>query len=354
MTAGSADWFRATGSALVGCARLSDYDGVDQLFEPALAMAALPGAESAQLICLCRGAFQLIFNGRFARADQVLARIAELAAIDGTRIDALTRAQVEHVQGVRAAHIGDVGTFLRHLEAAVAAFERAGDLRNVSLERTTVAWCQAELGDSARAEQLCRANLDACRALRAQQAVTYARVNLGFILNLRPGLLAEAEAELRGAIDECRAVGNQRLEGWATAHLAATARLAGSHEASHEHAAAAAKLLATSPGLLAWARASQARALVSLGRASEALPLARAAVATLDALGGLLQGESLPPLALAEALAGVGDPDGARAAIADAVARLDRRTARLDPRWHASFRGLPDNLATVAAHVAMT
>jgi tRNA A-37 threonylcarbamoyl transferase component Bud32/tetratricopeptide (TPR) repeat protein len=353
--AGSTDWFRATGSALVGCARLADYEGVDALFEPALAMPAAPGAEAAQLICLCRGAFQLIFNGRFARADQVLARIAALAeASTQVAIDALTRAQVEHVQGVRAAHVGDVARFLRHLEAAVAAFERAGDVRNVSLERTTVAWCYGELGFAGRAEALCRANLEHCRQLRAAQAITYARVNLGFILILCPGKLDEAIAELGGAIEECRAVGNQRLEGWARAHLAAATRLIGDHAASHDHAATAATLLATSPGLLAWARAAQARALVALGRPEEAAPLARAAVATLAALGGLLQGESLPPLALAEALIGCGDRAGAQVAIADAVARLEHRAARLgDEGWRAAFLALPDNVATRALAAAL-
>jgi putative endonuclease len=62
-------------------------------------------------------------------------RIAELAAA-APSLDALTRAQVSHVRGVRAGIVGDVGTFLDHLEAAVAAFDQAGDVRNVALERS--------------------------------------------------------------------------------------------------------------------------------------------------------------------------------------------------------------------------
>jgi len=343
---GSADWFRAAGSAVVASARLGDLAGLDVRFDAALAAPCAPGAEAAQLVCLCRGTFQLIFHARFERADEILARIAAIrAATPG--LDAFTTAQVEHVQGVRAAHVGDVATFLRHLTAAVDAFERAGDARNVSLERTTVAWCWAEIGDRGRAEALCRASLARCLELRAPQAITYAKVNLGYIL-IAPGSLDEARAVLGEAIDECRAVGNARLEGWARGHRAAALLAAGDAATSEIDAAAAIELLAGAPGLQAWARGLRARARVGLGRAGEALEDARAAVETLDRLGGLLQGESVPPLALAEALDATGDRDAARAAIADARVRLERRADRLgDPGWRASFLAIADSARTL-------
>jgi hypothetical protein len=288
-----------------------------------------------------------VFNGRFARADEILARIAAIHDA-APAVDALTTAQVEHVQGVRAAHVGDVARFLRHLEAAVAAFERAGDVRNVSLERTTVAWCFAELGDLARAERLCRENLAHCQALRAQQATTYAKVNLGYILIDRPGTRGEAVAVLGEAIDECRAVGNTRLEGWARGHRATAHLFDGDAAAALADAEAAVTALASAPGLQAWVRAMRARALVALGRAEEALVDARAAMEVLDRIGGLLQGESAPPIALAEALAATGDAEGAAAAWADARVRLLARADRLgDPAWRASFLALSESVRIV-------
>ena len=351
---GAAAWFRAAGASVVASARLGDYAGVDRRFDRAVAAPCAPGAEAAQLQCLCRGTFQLVFNGRFARADEILARIAAIHDA-APAVDALTTAQVEHVQGVRAAHVGDVARFLRHLEAAVAAFERAGDVRNVSLERTTVAWCFAELGELTRAERLCRDNLAHCQALRAPQATTYAKVNLGYILVDRPGASpglgarAEAGAVLGEAIDECRAVGNTRLEGWARGHRATARLFDGDAAAALADAEAAVAALASAPGLQAWVRAMRVRALVALGRAGEALADARAAVEVLDRIGGLLQGESAPPIALAEALAATGDEAGAAAAWAGARQRLLARADRLgDPAWRASFLALPESLRILA------
>jgi tetratricopeptide (TPR) repeat protein len=349
LTAGDPEWFRAVGSTIVASARLGDSGRVDRWLEGATRAEPGPGAEGEQLVCLCRGAFQLIFHARFDAADTILARIASLAPTSALeRLDALTVAQIEHVRGVRAAHVGDVARFLGHLEGAVAAFERAGDTRNVLLERTTVGWCYAELGDFARAEALVRENMSICAKSAVQQAVTYAKVNLGFILVHRAGGLEEARRQLWDAIVECRAVGNRRLEGWARAHLAAALHAEGEHEASELEARIAIGLLAASPGLCAWAHASRARALVASGRAEEALGPAREAMAILQELGGLLQGESLPPLVLAEALHALGDESGAREAVADACARLRFRAARLSrPEWCSSFLTIPDNARTL-------
>jgi len=56
----------------------------------------------------------------------------------------------------------------------------------------------------------------------------------------------------------------------------------------------------------------------------------------------------VPPLALAEALDATGDRDAARAAIADARVRLERRADRLgDPGWRASFLAIADSARTL-------
>lgn len=341
---GSRDWYRALGSAIVASARLGDFESVDALFREVSASSPEPAAVAEQLVALARGTFQLIFHGRFDEADQVLARIAALAE-DEEAIDALTLGQVHHVRGVRAAMVGDVSTFLSHLSRAVDAFERAGDVRNVSLERTTVAWCYAEIGDFEEAERICRANLRACEEMGAQQAITYGKVNLGYILTHRPGLRDEARRVLLDAIAECRAVGNPRLCGWALAHLAALERLEGNGDAEEEAAREAVALLDVSPGLEAWALALWARALAQRGD-SRALELAERSMRTLERLGGMLQGEALPPLALAEARHAAGDREGALEAITDARARLFRRAERIaEPAWRAGFLEHPESRA---------
>ena len=233
---------------------------------------------------------------------------------------------------------------------AVEPVERRDPLaqRRVRVIRVALA-----LGELARAETACRASLDCCRALRAQQATTYAHVNLGYILTYRPGMRAEATDHLRRAIEECRAVGNPRLEGWARAHLTALHDLQGDHEAGLDEARAATELLEVSPGLQSWALATWSRALLANGRAADAVERARAAMAILERLGGLLQHETLPPLALSRALHATGDLDAARAAIRDARRRLLWRADRLgDPAWRTSFLALPDNALTLELYNA--
>ncbi len=340
-------WFQAAGTGLVAHARLGDFASFDALFHTLGVTQASPAAASAQLVGLCRGTFQRIFQTRFADADAVLARIDALVT-RAPALDALTEAQIRHVRGVRAAMVGDVGHFLQHLEAAVAAFERAGDVRNVSLERTTVGWCHVELGRVESGVALLRDNLTHCRALRAQQAVTYAKVNLGYALERSPHRAAEAETTLREAIDETAAVKNARLEGWARGHLASLLLREGKRAEALLEAQRACALLTASPSLFGWVRALEARALLRLGRHTDALATARDALERLDALGGLLQGSALPPLVWAEALTATGEHQSAGDAAADARARLQRRAEALpDPAWRASFLNVEESLATL-------
>ena len=344
---GCSDWFNAVGTAIVASARLGDFNGVDTYFHAALTTDSQVGALPARIICLSRGCFQLIFNGRFARADEVLTQLAILSQGLGPK-DSLALAQSHHVRGVRAAMIGDVATFLRHLEAAVEAFDQAGDQRNVLLERTTVAWCYAEIGWFENAENICRKNLEACEAAQAPQAITYAKVNLGYILAYRPGKLDEARQVLKAAIAECRAVNNVRLEGWSRAHLSGVELQSFDFAAAEQEGRTAAELLAAAPGLKSWALACRARALLQLDRAAEALECARAAMEILERLGGLLQGETLPPLVLALSLLASGDRNGAIAAAADAKRRLNFRASRLgNPSWRSTFMMLPESIDTM-------
>lgn len=154
---------------------------------------------------------------------------------------------------------------------------------------------------------------------------------------------------LAEAIAECRSVGNARLEGWASAHASTAALAASDSEESLRLAEEAVRLLASAPSLLAWADACRSRALLALGRNAEALDAARHAMAILERLGGMLQGEALPPLVLAEALRAMGLAGEARTAACDAIDRLERRTGRLErAEWRASFAAVPDHARTRA------
>ncbi|WP_428267386.1 serine/threonine-protein kinase PknK [Haliangium sp.] len=350
LPSGSGEWFAAVGSALVSSARLGDHDQVARFFDVALSAECAPGAEAAQLICLCRGAFQLVFHGHLDRADEILPRIAKLAdaARERDALDALTEAQVCHLHSVRRAQTGVPTAFLGDLQEAVAAFERAGDIRNVALERTTVAWTWAELGFLDRAAEMCERNLRDAQVDGNLAAATYAKVNLGYILTQLEGRLSEARTLLEDAIEVCHQAGNSRLEGWARAHLAWVEHKQERHVDEERQAAQAIELLAATPGLQAWALAVRVRALLALDRADEAVRLADQAVDMLDQLGGLLQGIALPPLMRALARDATGDLDGAHDAARDAVRRLHERARSIDdPEWRRRYLDLEDNRLTL-------
>jgi tetratricopeptide (TPR) repeat protein len=189
--------------------------------------------------------------------------------------------------------------------------------------------------------------VERCERLGVLQTKTYAQVNLGYVLSYR-GAHQDAEKVLLDAAESCRKASNPRLQGWALSHLAHDFRVRGEHDRSIEVATRAEALLSVSPGLRAWSRALLADALLAAGRAEEALPHATRAMEDLVRLGSMLQGESFPPLILAEARHALGDHVGARAAILDARNRLQLRAQALpDERWRATFLQIPENARTI-------
>jgi len=119
--------------------------------------------------------------------------------------------------------------------------------------------------------------------------------------------------------------------------------------AARSHIRNAMTLLATSPPALAGARAVWSQILVESGHTADAVAEATAAVATVDALGGIEEFESLARLALVEALTAAGDTAAAHAALTRATARLHERAAAIgDPTLRASFLdGVPENRRTL-------
>ena len=84
--------------------------------------------------------------------------------------------------------------------------------------------------------------------------------------------------------------------------------------------------------------ATLARVALLDGRPDESVALARDAMAALEEVGVIEEGEALVRLMFAEALAATGDRDGARAAAHVARDRLLARAARItDPAWRDSF-----------------
>jgi hypothetical protein len=334
---GSAGYFRVLGDAIVVGTRLNHPEAVAGLLAQVAETHLDEPARRERVICLARAALQATIVGPLAAADALLARLLPLLDAD-LLAEPLVRAQVEHALGLRAAMRGDLAEYAEHLELVVAAFEEAGDLRNLAVERTTLANCYFHLGMAARAEQLGRDNLAECERLRAPQAIGFARMSLGGILAHRPETREEARRLLAEAEADCVAIAHPRRRGVLHIHKALLAHEEDDPITAATEATRAAELLVGIPSFRAWALAITARALVRQGRAAAALPAAREATAIHDELGALPTAEFLPRLALVETLLALGEQAAARTHAIAACDGVARRAARIaDPRRRAHY-----------------
>ena len=324
---GAAAYYRVLGDAIVASARLGELDAVQRLLAAAEAEHHDEPALRERIVCLARAALQWMIAATLGPADHLLARLTDLCGATPLA-DPVLRAQVAHALGMRAAMRGDLGDYVAHLERVVVAFEEAGDLRNLAVERTTLAGCYFQLGLSERAESLARSNLAACEKLRAPQAIGFARMTLGGIVAHRPDARDEARRLLAAAETDYPASAHPRRRGMLHIYRAVLAR------AADEPAAAAVALLVDAPSFRAWPLALQALALVEQGRPADGLAPAHEAVAIHARLGALPTAEHLPRLALAEALLGLGDRSGARDQVVAACALLMHRADRIADREH--------------------
>ncbi|WP_434047900.1 MULTISPECIES: serine/threonine-protein kinase PknK [Sorangium] len=312
------------------------------------------GLRRARIACLCECGAQLVFGGRYAEADALLARIDEDLRAPPPP-DAELVAMAQQLRAIRASAGGDPEACLEGLEAALAAFEQAGDRRSACVIGSNLGFIYAELGELGAAESVLRAALEVADRLGLRELATVAMHNLGHVLG-QLGKLDEAQLVERRAVEAFQQRGDLRMEGVARTYLAKIALLAGDAATAEREALAAEAALHVAPRLRAPAVAVRARALLAAGEVPAALGAARAAFGELAALGSLEEGESLVRLAYAEALAASGAHREAAAVFAEARESLLARADRIaDPRRRERFlTAVPENARIVRGGAAAT
>ena len=132
-------------------------------------------------------------------------------------------------------------------------------------------------------------------------------------------------------------------------YLATIHALAGDLEAAERDARAAVDMGAEVSSVHTQALATLAQVKLAQGLPREAAEIAGVAMALVDR-DGFGSGETLVRLMDAETRWGIGDREGARAAIHAAEARLRERAAKIsDPELRESFlRRVPENARTLA------
>ncbi|AUX46951.1 protein kinase [Sorangium cellulosum] len=344
---GSAPWFAAIAQVVAAAGKLGGFDRVEQWMGAAAATPAAEGADSLKSTSLSMGAAALAFAGRPAVVDALIAAV-ESVLLDGSAASAEVAASLHQARAFRAMSGGDPGACVLGLEAALAAYEQVGDRRNACITRANLGYSYGELGDFGGAEAALRSALDAADRMGLHEVAAATQASLGQVLAYR-GRLAEARAVEEVALASSQRLGDPRAEVVSRSYLAKIALLGGDFGAAEREARLAETLESASPLRVA-ATAIRARALLGLGRAGEALAAAAEALAALESLGGLEEGESMIRLVYAEALSAAGDPGKAAAAIAAARDKLlDRAESVRDPEWRRRFLSLvPDNARTLA------
>ncbi|AKT38147.1 protein kinase domain-containing protein [Chondromyces crocatus] len=345
LSRGSAAWYRALTHGATAASKQGASERLDDWIVPATEVPPLPGALSAQVVCLAFCASELVFSGRFEAAEALLERGTSLTgdppAVDGQALGVLHQAYA-----LRAMAGGDPGAGLAGFEAALFAFGQTGDRRNACTIQGNLGYTLSELGDFEGAEGALRAALTEAERMGLFDLAPVVRQNLGLTL-AQTNQLEEARRLQQQALEAFREQGVARMQGMSHAYLARIALRAGKLAAAEHEARSAVDLLVVAPPLRAFALAVLASALLAQRRAPEALGLTGEAFAQLQAAGGLEEGESLVWRARADALAAAGELTEAEHVRAEARRRLEARAARIsDPDWRERFlREVPDNTA---------
>jgi tetratricopeptide (TPR) repeat protein len=345
---GSASWLRAVGSAIVSAAKQGKLDVVEEQVRRVSQVQPEAGGRGAQISCLAWGATYLIFGGRTAAADQLMALVSEISR-GLPDIDPQAQALMHQVRSFRASAAGDLGGCLNGMEAALVAFEQAGDLRNACMVRSNLGYMYCELGDFARAEVAMRQALAAAERMGLREVSAAVQHNLGRVLGVS-GQMAEGARLEREAIASFGKQGEPRLEGVARTYLSEILVASGDYAAAEKEAALAAESLRVAPSLRVAALGALARARLGRGDADGGLEAAREAHAELTVLGEIEEGESSVRLCYAEALSQNGAVEEARAALETARERLLARAARIEePSWrHRFLHDVPVNARILA------
>jgi tetratricopeptide (TPR) repeat protein len=229
---------------------------------------------------------------------------------------------------MRASVTGHVGAAIRSHEAALAAWEEAGDARNAALTRSTMGSLQGELGAYEEAELSLRRALTAAERMNLSNVEGWSLANLGRVLGrLNRGKEARAALERAVAIGEARR--GVRLEIASRLYLADVLRAGGDISRASKEAERALDLAVNMPPLAALAGAMLARVLLDRREIEAALATAARAMQVLETIDAV-EGDYFIRLVHAACLVGAERSDQARAALVKAKEHLLSRAAKLE------------------------
>jgi eukaryotic-like serine/threonine-protein kinase len=345
---GSAAWYGAAREVIFASSSLGSTDRLLGVVREVRAQPLDEAIAGAQLTALGFGYDQLLASGRYDLAAEIHGRVIDaFVQLDAAR-DPAFAAVIYDVRANQSLYAGDVATFFRLADASRVSHEQAGDLRNACARRMKVGWVLAQVGAHDEAERALREVVTTADRMGLYALSTLACQKLGVVL-ARQGRVEEARTLEADAVIALAAQRVPLREGLARAYLASILGMLGETGTAERNARLAIELLAGAPPLRAQGLSALAELHLQERRPGDALTSASEAMRLLSPSGIIEEGESQVRLVHAEALAAVGQHKAARAAIAEARARLLSRAAAIsDPTFRASFLArVPENARTL-------
>lgn len=345
LSQGSVEWCAAVGEATAASGKLGDLDGCTPLSQKLLDAPLSSENTAALVIASSRTATQLVLAGAVELADRLLARVESI--LSSFTADASVMGWVYESRAVRAGTGRDPSARVQLARAAAEQFERAGDLRNVCLQKTSLGFACIETGANAEAEEALTQALAIGERLNLSNSLPIAKAHLGRALARRGELSHGRDLEL-SAVEAFDEQGNQRLGGMARCYLCQILVSLRDLEPAYRAAREAVFMLENIPAMRRSSLATLAQVQLARGNVNDAFAWSEAAVSGLGPTDDVNIGESLVRLVHAETLYAVGKTELAKGALSVAHNRLLERALHIeDPeRRRAFLENLPENART--------
>ncbi len=350
---GTSLWYRAVAEAARVSGRLGAHAQLEALAQSLVETPADTSVLPEYVTALAQASTQLMFGGSHALAALLLDRAERLAGV--VESDPLLVGQMSAARGVRAMCAGDLVGDLTACEAAVAAYEAAGDFRSSCHSLINVGYTCYQLGQHELSAQHLSRALALAERTGTFVLIAFAKHNLGIAL-ARLGELQRAATVEREAAEAALGQGDVRLETATRVYLSMILAESGDITGAGEEAANAVTIAAAGSPMMAYALAALGDVLAAMGRHGEARQHAEAAYRLLTSLGGIDDGDTFVRLVFAESAMARGDLASARRAITSARDRMLERAARISvPAWRDSFLArVPENARTLALAEALS
>jgi eukaryotic-like serine/threonine-protein kinase len=325
-------WLQAAGEAASASAIVGNVEGAREAARALLAESRDRAMDMAKLAAFCKAATRLYFLGEYRLADALF----EGASVAAPDLDLPEAKAWRHRVMATKKLLTSPGTDYDEWVSAADAFEQAGDLRNACVHRLNAAEAMLFTGGYAEAESAARELLAVAERLATRNVALQALQVLGQALE-GLGRLDEPIKLHRTTATELEDRGSIRMAGRSRAFLARTLKRSGELVEAEREARIAGAHLRTTPPSLAFALAVLAEILLARKDRTNAYEAAKEALALLERLGSIDEGEIRVWVAAIETASAVNEGDLARTILARAHARLLVIASGLDGRVRDRF-----------------